>query len=138
MISVRELWLPPSRRATHTHTRLFMYIVPRARIRAVFHVCPEMTVVAYICEVTRGMRSASGENREKFRTKESREEKKLYVQLPIPPTRGKVGFLWPARPPFSPLSGSRVLYVERTNLFPWAEKKLVRRYAPCLGVRSVE
>lgn len=60
------------------------------------------------------------------------EEKKLYVQLPIPSTRGKVGFLWPARPSFFLLSAAAVLYVERTNLFPSAEKKNSPDAAPCL------
>lgn len=65
------------------------------------------------------------------------EEKKLYVQLPIPSTRGKVGFLWPARPSFFSLAAA-VLYAERTNLFPSAEKKSSSDATPCLAVRSVE
>lgn len=65
------------------------------------------------------------------------EEKKLYVQLPIPSTRGKVGFLWPARPPFL-LSAAAVLYAERTNLFPSPGEKKMLPLRALLGVRSVE
>jgi len=55
--------------------------------------------------------------------------KKLYVQLPILRTRGKVGFLWPAGSPFAASVGGR--FFMRNELISFLRlKKLDRDVAP--------
>lgn len=73
------------------------------------------------------MRTASGENREKFRTKESRRKKNCTCNYPSPRHVGK----WDSFGQPDLLSLPRwqqVLYAERTNLF-LSKKKLARRCA---------
>lgn len=94
-LSVRELWFPPSHKP-HIYTYALSHgHIQNTRGPGGLHVYPETTVARDADRVGRKPRKIPKEGRP--------EEKKLYVQLPIPPTPRESGIpLASQRLPFSP------------------------------------
>jgi len=122
VISVRELWLPPSRgpHIHHVYLRILSHGHEYARARQSPRVSRDDGGRVYA--KLREMRSASGE---KFRTKENQRKKNVRAithSLDVGKwdSFGQLDLLFlPCR--------QQVLYAERTNLFPLAKKKTGRR-----------
>lgn len=131
VISVRELWLPPSR-GPHMHTSIHVHCPMGTNTRGPggLHVCPEMTVAAYMPSYERDAETASGENREKFRTKESRRKKNCTCNYPSPRHVGK----WDSFGQPDLLSFSRwQRFFTRNELISFLRpEKKSSRSAPCL------
>lgn len=137
VISVRELWLPPLR-GPHIHTSIHVHCPTGTNTRGPsgLHVCSEMTVTAYMRSYERDAETASGENREKFRTKESR-RKKIVRAITHPLDTWESGIPLASQTSFLSLGGSK--FFTRNELISFFRKKENSPDdAPCLGVRSVE
>lgn len=130
-LSVRELWFSPSHKP-HIYTRTRIHCpttyTQNTRGPGGLHVYPETTVARDADRVERKPRKIPKEGRP--------EEKKLYVQLPIPPTPRESGIpLASQRLPFSPSArGSKFfMWNELISFFRLKKKKLARRYASSWG-----
>jgi len=137
VISVRELWLPPSR-GSHIYTFIHVYIVPSARIRAVQAVStciprwrwPRI----YIYEVTRC--EARREKTEKNSERRKARGKKIVRAITHPLDTWESGIPLASQTSFLSLSSR---FFTRNKLISFLQlKKNLLDVTPCLGVRNVE
>lgn len=143
VISVRELWLPPSR-ADYTHVHVYSRTLSHGHEYARSRRSPRVSrddggrVYAKLRKRERCGPRVGRENREKFRTKESRRKKNCTCNYPSPRHVGK----WDSFGQPDLLSfPRRRRFFTRNELISFLRLKKKRNSsdaAPCLSVRSVE